>query len=328
MRLKPARWLCRDVNRASISGYSGPNPGHITDRGKTMCDNDSIEDMLDYVRHTQEISRRHFGALSLGMGLAMSLPRVADAAEVVERDLDIKTPDGVADCYFVHPATGAHAAVLVWTDIMGLRPAFKNMAKRLAESGYTVLVPNPFYRSKRGLAAEPGKTMQDPATRTALMGLMGSLNATTHITDAKAFIEWLDAQPSVDKQKKIGTTGYCMGGPMVLRTAAARPDRVGAGATFHGANMTNDNPDSPHLSIAKSKAQYLIAIAENDDQRDPKSKDILRETFAKANIPAEIEVYAGAAHGWCPPDSMVYNPEQAEKAWARMLALFKRASVA
>ena len=292
-----------------------------------MCDNDSIEDMMDYVRQAKEMSRRQFGALSLGMGLVMSLPRGADAADVVEQDLDIKTPDGVADSYFVHPATGKHPAVLMWTDIMGLRPAFKMMAKRLAESGYSVLVPNPFYRIRKGPAMDPGKTMEDPATRTALMGMMGSLTADVQTADAKNFIAWLDTQKSVDTKRKIGTAGYCMGGPLVMHTVAARPDRLGAGATFHGANLANDKPDSPHLLIPAMKAQFLIAIAESDDKREPNSKTILREAFDKAKLPAEIEVYAGTAHGWCPPDSAVYNQEQAEKAWSRMLALFKKALV-
>lgn len=292
-----------------------------------MCDDHSIANMLDYTRRANDINRRRFGALSLGASLSMLLPRAADAADVVASDVEIKTPDGVADCYFVHPTKGAHPAVLMWTDIMGLRPSFKAMAKRLAESGYTVLAPNPFYRAQKAPVVEPGMTMQDEATRKTLLGLMNALNATTNVTDAKAFIEWLDSQKSVDKQRKMGTNGYCMGGPMVMRTVAARPDRVGAGATFHANNMANDKPDSPHLLIPGMKAQFLIAIAENDDQREPNVKDVLKEAFANAKVPAEIEVYADTKHGWCPPDSMVYNEAQAEKAWARMLVLFKQALV-
>jgi carboxymethylenebutenolidase len=151
------------------------------------------------------------------------------------------------------------------------------------------------------------------------------LNETTQTTDAKAFVAWLDRQPSVAKNKKVGTQGYCMGGPIALRTAAAVSDRVGAVASFHGGGLVTDQPNSPHLQASKTGAQFLIAIAANDDQRAPTEKDVLKETFAKANRPAEIEVYAGAAHGWCPPDSQVYNEPQAEKAWTRLLALYGKA---
>jgi carboxymethylenebutenolidase len=157
------------------------------------------------------------------------------------------------------------------------------------------------------------------------MPLARTLNANTHMSDAKAFVAWLDAQPQVAKNRKIGTQGYCMGGPIAFRTAAAVPDRVGAVASFHGGGLVNDQPDSPHVQAAKSHAQFLIAIAASDDERSPKDKDVLKETFANANLPAEIEVYAGAAHGWCPPDSTVYNEPQAEKAWSRLLALYGKA---
>jgi len=157
------------------------------------------------------------------------------------------------------------------------------------------------------------------------MPLMQALNETTHMTDAKAFIGWLDQQPPVAKNRKMGTQGYCMGGPIAFRTAAAVPDRVGAVASFHGAGLVTRAPNSPHLQAAKSKAQFLIAIAEPDDARSPTDKDVMKEAFTKANLPAEIEVYAGAAHGWCPPDTQVYNEPQAEKAWSRLLVLYGKA---
>jgi carboxymethylenebutenolidase len=157
------------------------------------------------------------------------------------------------------------------------------------------------------------------------MPLAKNLNATTHVTDAKAFVAFLDSQPAVDRKRRIGTTGYCMGGPIVMRTAAAVPDRIGAGASFHGGGLVTKAPDSPHLLIPQMKAHFLFAVAENDDQRDPDAKNVLREWFTKAKLPAEIEVYAGAAHGWCPPDSAVYNEKQAERAWSRLLVLFKTA---
>ncbi len=291
-----------------------------------MCDNDSMDDMLAYNQKT-EFSRRQFGALSVGAGFMAMLPQVAGAVAVKESDVEIKTPDGVCDAYFVHPSTGSAPAVLVWPDIFGLRPAFRQMGKRLAESGYSVLVVNPFYRVKKAPVAAPGANLQDPTTRSALMALAGALNAETANTDAKAFIGYLDSQSSVDKKKKVGTTGYCMGGPLVMRTAAALPDRVGAVASFHGGNLVSDRPDSPHLLVPKMKASFLIAVAENDDQRQPEAKTKLREAFDAAKLPAEIEVYAGAMHGWCPPDAAVYNQAQAEKAWDRLQVLLKKALV-
>ena len=231
------------------------------------------------------------------------------------------TPDGTADCYFVHPASGTAPGVLVWPDIFGLRPAFRQMGKRLAESGYSVLVVNPFYRVKKAPTAEKGGATPIADVRPLAQGL----NETTHMTDAKAFIAWLDEQKPVAKNRKVGTQGYCMGGPMAFRTSAAVPGRVGAVASFHGGGLVADAPNSPHLQAAKSKAQFLIAIAANDDTRAPNDKTTLKETFAKANLPAEIEVYTGAAHGWCPPDSQVYNEPLAEKAWGRLLALYGKA---
>src|SRR5204862_1477034 len=196
---------------------------------------------------------------------------------------------------------GTAPAVLVWPVIFGLRPAFRQMAKRHAESGYSVLVVNPFYRVKKAPTAPAGVATPIDQVRPLAQGL----NETTHMTDAKAFIGWLDQQSSVAKNRKIGTQGYCMGGPIAFRTAAAVPGRVGAIASFHGGGLVTTNPNSPHLQAAKTKAQLLIAIAANDDQRSPNDKNVLKETFEKANLPAEIEVYAGAAHGWCPPDSGV-----------------------
>lgn len=206
-----------------------------------------------------------------------------------------------------------------------MRPAFRQMGKRLAESGYSVLVVNPFYRQKKAPVVPAGASFAEEATRNVVSPLAGALNATTHTTDARAFVAFLDSQASVSKTRKIGTTGYCMGGPIVMRTAAAVPGRVGAGATFHGGGLVTKNPDSPHLLVPTMKAQFLHAVAENDDQRDPDAKNVLRETFAKANLPAEIEVYSGAAHGWTVPDSAVYNQAQAERAWSRLLVLFGKA---
>ena len=293
-----------------------------------MCDNDSMDDMVEFQKRSDVLTRRRFGQLSLGVGAAVMLPQVVNAAAVKESDVEVKTPDGTADAYFVHPASGASPGVLIWTDILGLRPAFRQMAKRLAESGYAVLVPNPFYRLKKSPVVPAGASFQDENIRKQVMQLAAGLNPQTHVTDATAFVGWLDSQAAVDKKKKLATTGYCMGGPIVMRTAATLPDRIGAAGSFHGGGLTTDKPESPHLLIPKMKAHVLIAVADNDDKRDPKSKDILRESFAAAKVPAEIEVYEGAMHGWCPPDSAVYNEAQAEKAWTRMLATFKAGGVA
>jgi carboxymethylenebutenolidase len=279
-----------------------------------MCDQDHFnEDLTKY-------SRRDVGTIAAAVGVVMMLPHAANAVDVKESDVNIKTPDGECDAYFVAPTSGAHAAVLVWPDIFGLRPAFRQMGKRLAEQGYSVLVVNPFYRQKKSPTAPNGASTPIPD----VLPLMQALTATTHAADAKAFIAWLDQQPQVDKNKKVGTTGYCMGGPIVFRTAAAVPNRVGAVGSFHGGGLVTKNPDSPHLLIPQTKAQYLIAIAENDDMREPDSKTVLKDAFAKAKVTAEVEVYP-AAHGWCPPDTQVYNKDQSEKAWGRMLDMFKKA---
>ncbi len=290
-----------------------------------MCDENSIDDMIEFKRRSGELTRRRFGALSVGVGVTMMLPQVAGAAEVTESEVEIKTADGTADAYFVHPSSGQHPGVLIWPDALGLRPAFRQMGKRLAEAGYSVLIPNPFYRTNKAPVVAEGASFQDPDTRKTIMAMMGTLNPDTHLADARAFVPFLDAQASVDKQRKLATTGYCMGGPITLRTAAAFPDRIGAGASFHGGGLATDKADSPHLLVPKMKAHYLIAIADNDDKQQPEAKDVLRKAFATAHLPAEIEVYPGALHGWCPPDSAVYDESQAEKAWHRMLALFKGA---
>ena len=277
-----------------------------------MCDQDHFEEDIN------KYSRRDFNKVTAaGMGAALFPTRAANALEVKQRKVIIQTPDGQCDAFFVTPEKETHPAVLIWPDIFGLRPAFEQMATRLAESGYSVLVVNPFYRTSKAPTADKGANTPIADVRP----LAKSLDAKMHMTDATAFVAWLDEQAEVDTSKKIGTTGYCMGGPIVFRTAATVPDRIGAGATFHGGGLVSDNADSPHLLIPKMKAQFLIAIAENDDQRDSKAKTVLKDSFAAEKLEAEIEVYP-AGHGWCPPDTRVYNEEQAERAWARLLVLF------
>ncbi|MDE0629465.1 MAG: dienelactone hydrolase family protein [Bryobacterales bacterium] len=286
-----------------------------------MCDERTVADDLEYLS-SKGITRRQFSVGSAGAGFAALLARPANALEVTASEIDVKTPDGVADCHFVHPASGAYPGVLIWPDAFGLRPAMRQMAGRLAESGYSVLVVNQYYRLQRAPVVSSTNFAE---VRSTVRPLMASLNAETHKRDAKAFVSFLDSQPSVDGGRKMGTMGYCMGGPITMRSAAAVPDRIGAGASFHGGGLVTDRPDSPHLLVPKMKAHYLFAIAENDDASQPEAKDVLRDAFAQAGLPAEIEVYEGARHGWCPPDTQVYNEAQAERAWSRLLALFERA---
>ena len=288
-----------------------------------MCDELTNRDAEEYLRRNP-LTRREFNKRGTAAAIAMLLPPVANAVDVVEQEVMVETPDGMADCLFVHPESGQHAGVIVWPDIMSIRPAFRAMGKRLAESGYSVLVVNPYYRTARGTIMPEGKGFRDPGMRDMLMPHARSLSPETCVSDGRAFVEFLDAQPSVDTGRKIGTTGYCMTGSYTMRLAAAIPDRIGAGGSFHGGGLATDADDSPHLLAAQMNAAFLIAIAENDDERDPNAKVLLREAFDAANVKAEIEVYAGTLHGWCPPDSAVYNDAQAERAWSRLLALFER----
>ena len=287
-----------------------------------MCDEHTADDNEHYLA---AMSRRQFGVMTGAAGLAMLLPVPADAKPISGREVSIKTPDGQADAYFVAPATGTHPGVLVWPDIMGLRPAFRQMADRLAQSGYAVLVVNQFYRSTKAPFLGPGESYDQPAVRARIAPFRDALTPEGTVRDAKSFTAFLDAQPQVDRKRGLATTGYCMGGPMVIRTAAAVSGRIRAGATFHGGGFVTDTPDSPHRLIPALKGSYLIAIAANDDARAPTEKDVLRAAFATAKRPAEIEVYPQTMHGWCPPDSKVYNPVQADRAWGRMLALFATA---
>ncbi|HJZ98545.1 MAG TPA: dienelactone hydrolase family protein [Candidatus Solibacter sp.] len=278
-----------------------------------------------------EIPRRDFVALSVTAGLAASAVPAEAAMDVIESDVSIKMPDGTCDAAFIRPKTGAYPGVLLWPDAFGLRPAMRDMAKRLAGEGYSVLVPNPFYRvSKAPFTDASNFNFGNPDDMAKLRPLMASVNAPGNPEkDATVYVAFLDAQKEVDKAKKVGTQGYCMGGPLVMRTAAALPDRVGAGASFHGGGLVTNNPDSPHLLIPKMKARMYIGIAANDDSRQPDAKDKLKEAFAAAKVPAEIEVYAGALHGWCVPDmpkqngAPIYSKPDAERAWGKLLALYK-----
>jgi carboxymethylenebutenolidase len=281
-----------------------------------------------------DLSRRDFLALSVAAGLASAAgSTLAAAQQVVETDVTIKMPDGACDAAFIHPPSGSHPGVLIWADAFGLRPAMRDIGKRVAAEGYSVLVPNPFYRvAKAPVFDNPSSfDFQNQAEMAKLRPLMASVTAPGAAEkDAVAYIAFLDAQSQINKAKKIGTQGYCMGGPLVVKTAAALPDRVGAGASFHGGGLVTDKPDSPHLLAPKIKARMYFAIASNDDQRQPDAKDKLREAFAAAKVPAEIEVYP-ARHGWCVPDmptengAPIYSRPEAERAWSKLVALYKMA---
>lgn len=283
-----------------------------------MCDEHTAQD-----NDRAGPSRRDLGVALGAAGLLAMLPSPADAVPVTGRAVTVKTADGAADAFFVAPTSGRHPGVLIWPDIMGLRPAFEQMARRLAESGYAVLVVNQFYRSTRAPFLAAGESFDQPAVRDRIMPWRSLLTPAATTADGRAFIEWLDAQKEVDPHRPLGVTGYCMGGPMMVRTAAARADRVRAGASFHGGGLVGQEADSPDKLVPQLKGGYLFAVAQNDDARSPHDKDVLRAAFAAAKVPAEIEVYP-ADHGWCPPDGRAYDRVQAERAWNRQLALFGR----
>jgi carboxymethylenebutenolidase len=273
-------------------------------------------------------SRRGFVALSVATGLGAAAHPVVAALAVKERDVEIKTADGVCDAAFFYPATGTHPAVVIWPDAAGLRPAMRDIGRRLAGEGYAVLVPNLFYRMGKSPMYETASSINfsDPAARAKLDPLMASVNAADAAErDAAAYVAFLDAQPQVDRARKAGVQGYCMGGALTFRTAAALPERIGGAASFHGGGLVTDKPDSPHRLVPKMHARVYVGVAANDDQRQPDAKDQLREAFAAAKVPAEVEVYP-ARHGWCVPDTgAVYSAPDAERAWGKLLALYRTA---
>ncbi len=225
-----------------------------------MCDERTYQDNLEFKNNERQVSRRQFNKISAGAGLAIMLPPVANAQEITSSHVEVTTPDGIADCYYTHPVSGSHAAVIIWPDIFGLRPAFETMGDRLAQSGYAVLVVNPFYRLQPAPTSN-STDLSDPENRNKLFGMMSTLTAETNTQDAEAFVTWLDAQKEVDTSRGVGTTGYCMGGPLVMRSVAAVPHRFRAGATFHGGGLATDDDSSPHLLIPETNASMLHAIA-------------------------------------------------------------------
>ena len=280
---------------------------------------------------SENLTRRDFVTLTVAAGLAAASTSLDAQQKVVETNVEIKTPDGTCDAAFIHPATGSHPGVVIWPDAFGLRPSMREMGKRLAAEGYSVLVPNPFYRISKSPQFEDASNVNFQTERPKLTPLMGSIGAAGAAEkDAAAFISWLDAQREVDRNKKIGTQGYCMGGALVVRTAAAVPSRVGAGGSFHGGGLVTDKPDSPHLLASKIKARMYFGVATNDDMQQPDAKTKLKESFEAAKVPVEVEVYSESQHGWCVVDmpkgangQAIYNKPDAERAWGKLLALYK-----
>jgi carboxymethylenebutenolidase len=281
-----------------------------------------------------DVTRRDFTTLLVGASLAAATIQSASAVgvQLIETDIEIKTPDGTCDAAFIRPKTGSYPGVLVWPDAFGLRPSMRGIGRNIASEGYSVLVPNPFYRVSKAPFTDASKfNFQNPDDMAKLRPLMASVTAPGNAEkDAIAYVAFLDAQKEVNKAKKIGTQGYCMGGPLVVRTAAQLPDRIGAGASFHGGGLVTDKPDSPHLLAPKIKARMYFGIASNDDEKQPDAKDKLKAAFAAAKVPAEIEVYP-ALHGWCVPDmpmrdgAPIYNKPEAERAWGKLVSLYRAA---
>jgi carboxymethylenebutenolidase len=271
------------------------------------------------------LSRRGFAALSLGT--VASVPAMA-AGAVTESDVVIGMADGSCDAALFRPTGGGRwPGIVIFADALGLRPVFRDMGRRLAAEGYTVIVPNPFYRTRKAPVLSGPFDFSKPEDRAKLVDLMAPLNTATKTRDGTTYVAYLAALPQVKTTTKIGVVGYCMGGPYTILTAAAAPERVAAGVSLHGANLVTDKPDSPHLLIPKLKASYYFGIATNDDQRQPDAKDKLREAFTAAHLPAKIEVYDGCQHGWCVSDGMVYNKVGAERAYDQEIALYKKVLV-
>jgi len=286
-----------------------------------MCD----EFIHQGLTHDPTVSRRVFLVSSAATAVLSSSAIAVAQAKVVEKDVDVPMASGVSDSALFYPeGKGPWPAVLVWTDILGLRPVFREMGRRLAAGGYVVLVPNPFYRNAKAPVVDGSFDFSKPEDRAKVMPMAAALTADANISDAKSYLTFLDAQPQTDKKKKMGVQGYCMGGPLTFRTAATVPDRVGAAATFHGGGLVTDKPESPHLMIPKMKAEVLCCVAANDDTRDPAAKDKLKEAFAAAHLKATVEVFDGCNHGWTVRGSQVYNEAGAERAWTELTALYKR----
>jgi carboxymethylenebutenolidase len=275
------------------------------------------------------LSRREFTALSLAATLAGATG--ASAAGVTEKPVNVSTPSGTCDAVLVQPdGKGPWPAVILFPDAFALRPSMRDIAKRLSADGYVVLAVNQYYRSMKAPPQGYLFDFTNPAEREKFMKLRAPLTNDAVADDAKAFVAFLDSQPVVNKQAKVGLFGYCMGGLMSVQAARGLGDRVGAVASFHGGGLVTDQPDSPHRFIPQLHGEYLIAIAENDHDAQPDAKQKLIDAFKAGNVPATVEVFPGTIHGWCVKDmptrdgKQVYNEAQAEKAWEQFTALVRR----
>lgn len=289
-----------------------------------MCDDDIHQGLSPAVA----VTRRTLG-MSVAAAAALSAAAAqAAGTEVAEQDVEVKTPDGTCDAVLFTPkGNGAWPGVLIWTDILGLRPVFRDMGRRLAGAGYVVLVPNPFYRSQKAPVVDASFNFADPAQRKKVFDLRAAMSWEGIDKDIGAYTAYLQAAPKVNRKVKLGVQGYCMGGPLMMRTAATAADRIGAGASFHGGTLVTKDANSPHLWVPKMKGQFYIAEADNDDKSSPEAKTIVQSAFEAAHVTARLEVYSGAMHGWCVPGSQVYNAQAAERAWGELLNLYKTALV-
>ncbi len=288
-----------------------------------MCD-DATATAEEQALARKGLSRREFAALGASAALAGCAGGAMDGddnSEIREGIVEITTADGVADAFFVRPAKGAHPGIVMWPDIAGLRDAFKIMARKLAADGFAVLVVNQYYRGGPAPVMQSFSEFRTPEGQEKIKPLREALTAEAITRDAKAYVAFLDGDPAVDKKRRIGSNGYCMGGPFTVRTAAAAPNRVGAAVSLHGAGLVTEAPDSPHRLLAGTKASYMVAVARNDDAKDPASKETFRKAAESAGRPVDVEVYA-ADHGWTVPDSPAWDPTEADRAWLKMVALF------
>jgi len=285
-----------------------------------MCDHDINQGLVP----DTGMSRRNAVVTLSAAAAVAGFPGVAFAStKVVETDVMVPTPDGSADAVLFYPkGKGSWPAVLMWPDILGLRPVFRDMGRRLAAEGYVVLVPNPFYRTQRAPIVTGEFDFNDKKQLDVLLGFKKTLTDTTVDTDATAFLAFLDKQKQTNRRKGAGVQGYCFSGPYAFRTAATRSDRIRAVGSFHGGGLVTKEPNSPHLLIDKTKASFVVAIAQNDDEKQPEAKDVLKSAFAAAKRPAVVEVFP-ANHGWCVPGSQAYDPKSAERAWAELLGLYR-----
>ena len=285
---------------------------------------------LDQLSSMGAVNRRQFTRMGVMLGAGATMAACSTTAEaeggLSERMVTFAAAGGTMDGLFVHPAGKKSPAVILWPDIAGLRPAKMAMGRRLAAEGFAVLVANPFYRSVAGEQVEDFAAFRDGDGFNKVRPWMAANTPEAVMETAKSVVGWLDAQDAVDTARGIGNEGYCMTGSWTIYSAAAVPGRVKAAASFHGGGLVGEAANAPAnlLDDLADDAKVLIAIARNDDERAPGDKDALRAAAAAAGADVEIEVYDGD-HGWTVLDSPVYAQAAAERAYGRLLALYRSA---